>query len=610
VRRLPRWSSNAGIVLLVGLVLVVGAAFVIPIGARRALAHALTAASVHRGLAARWAALDVRFPARVVFSRLRLTDVERGSLVFRAESLAVAIDPLSVLMLHPRASRIDLAHAFARRARGRAADPDTLAPAEDAPHRDHSEKVRSTAEALIRALLVPARRMPRVDLRDVEVVPEAAGEEQGAALRLEWLELAPERDGVTLAGAGRIVSEREVPFGFRGRYGNDDRIQGGARIGIYDEASGGYAPLGLVFEGRLKQDRRAGRVEIQGPARVQVGRVPIFLTATLATAGPRIEIAIACDSLTPERVIASLPQPLLGPLPLAGVRGSWDYRLGFRLDVSQPDSVGFHADVIPHDLELDAEKSRLNLLTLDQPFVATIHLPRGRTATRELSEANPHYRPLDAIDSILVHAVLTNEDGGFFKHSGFNTEAVKGAIAENIRAGAYRRGAGTITMQLARNLYLGHERTLSRKAQEVALAWILEHLTYVTKRRLLEIYLNVIEWGPGVHGADEAAHYYFGRDAGHLTVDQALFLATVVPAPTKWRYRFDAAGAMRPFERAQMHFIGRAMVKKGWLEPQDLPPADSLAVHIAGAAREMLAPAETPGPGAPFPPQHADSTRT
>ena len=277
------------------------------------------------------------------------------------------------------------------------------------------------------------------------------------------------------------------------------------------------------------------------------------------------------------------------------MRGSWDYRLGFRLDVSRPDSVDFHAEVIPHDLELDPEKSRLNLLGLEQPFVAEIHLPHGRTATRDLSSANPHYRALEAIDSILVHAVLTNEDGGFYRHSGFNPDAVRGAIADNIRAGAYRRGAGTITMQLARNLYLGHERTLSRKAQEVVLAWILEHLTYVSKRRLLEIYLNVIEWGPGVHGADEAARYYFGRDASRLTVAQALFLATVLPAPTKWRYRFDPEGALRPFERAQMHFIGRAMAKKGWLDESDLPPADSLRVEILGPAREMLLPERPAG---------------
>ena len=171
---------------------------------------------------------------------------------------------------------------------------------------------------------------------------------------------------------------------------------------------------------------------------------------------------------------------------------------------------------------------------------------------------------------------------------------MRDAIAENLHAGAYRRGAGTITMQLARNLYLGHERTLARKAQEVVLAWILEHLTGVSKRRLLEIYLNIIEWGPGVHGADEACQYYFGHDAGHVTADEALFLATVVPSPTKWKYRFDADGTLRAFERAQMHFIGRAMVAKGWLAPEALPPVDSLRVELRGAAREVLFPPVAP----------------
>ena len=186
--------------------------------------------------------------------------------------------------------------------------------------------------------------------------------------------------------------------------------------------------------------------------------------------------------------------------------------------------------------------------------------------------------------------MVTNEDGGFFRHRGFNLEAVKAAIAINLKAGAFRRGAGTITMQLARNLYLGHERTLSRKAQEVVLAWVLERLTGVSKRRLLEIYLNIIEWGPGVHGADEATRFFFDRDARRVTVDEALFLSTVVPAPRKWRYRFDADGNLRPFARAQMHFIGREMIAKGWLAAEELPPADELRVQLRGAARDIVEP--------------------
>jgi membrane peptidoglycan carboxypeptidase len=255
--------------------------------------------------------------------------------------------------------------------------------------------------------------------------------------------------------------------------------------------------------------------------------------------------------------------------------------------------VRLHADVIPHGLRLDPATTRLRLSGLEAPFVAAIHLPRDRVVTRDLSFSNPDFRTLGEIDSLLQCAVLTNEDGGFWRHHGFSEEAVRGAIAHNLRVGAFRRGAGTITMQLARNLFLGHERTLARKGQEVVLAWVLEHLAGVSKRRLLEIYLNVIEWGPDVHGANEAARFYFGKDAGRLTIDEALFLTIVIPSPSKWRWRLDDQAQLRPFARAQMHFIGRAMVAKGWLRAEELPPADQLDVRIEGPARDLILP---PGP--------------
>jgi membrane peptidoglycan carboxypeptidase len=226
---------------------------------------------------------------------------------------------------------------------------------------------------------------------------------------------------------------------------------------------------------------------------------------------------------------------------------------------------------------------------------------------RDLSPANPDFRPLDRISPLLREALLTNEDGGFYRHRGFNTAAIQGAIAENLRAGAFRRGAGTITMQLARNLFLGHQRTLSRKGQEVVLAWVLEHLTGLPKDRLFEIYLNIIEWGPGVHGASEAARYYFARDPAELTLDEALFLTVLVPSPNRWRTRVDAHGALRPWARAQMAFIARKMNSRGVLAPELVPAAESLHVELQGAAAALMTPVPVPlPPPAPLP---ADSLK-
>jgi hypothetical protein len=381
-----------------------------------------------------------------------------------------------------------------------------------------------------------------------------------------------------------------VPFKATFTYDRKDRIRGGAQFLITDSTRARTDTLLMTAEGNLRQNYRRGLVTIGDSTRLTIGRIPLRIGGRLASRGPVVHLAVRADSLTEEQIKRSLPPAVLGPLLDVGVRGSWDHSVALDLDLARPDSVRFEADVVPHRLVLDPARTSLRLLGLNEPFVAVILLPRDARAVRELSVNNPHFRALDAISPDLVYAVVTNEDGGFFHHRGFNTEAMKLALAENIKSGAYRRGAGTITMQLARNLYTGHARTLSRKGQEIVLAWILEHLTGVSKERLLEIYLNIIEWGPGIHGADEAARFYFDRDAHDLTLDQSLFLATVIPSPSRWRWRFDSSGTVRSYVKAQMHFIGRAMIAKGWLLPEALPPADSLRVELAGPARAVFFP--------------------
>ncbi len=588
------------------LALVLAGAVGLPLLAKHVATSRLRRAADARGLAVGWSRATLALPIRIRFQDLLLIQTATGDTVFRADSLGVALDPWALLLLRPRIASVGVSHAAIRLWGQTAADPDTVAP--QPTKRDRREdpvgaaRLRRSAEALVRLAAAPARRLPRLTLRDVSISAPRGGDALWSGAQIARLDLEPAAQGMQLRAAGAIQGERELPFEAWLLYARDDRLVGGARVGIPEgpprapiENQAGSEParirdLRLTVDGALTQDRRAGVVTLHDSTRVWIGEIPLTVGARLERRGPRVRVRLAGDGFTEERIRRSLPEAVLGQLLDIGVRGRWDYRLAFDLDLARPDSVSFTADVIPRGLALDPQRSRLRLLGLDQPFVATIHLPRDRIATRELSTANPNFRPLAAIAPALVYAVVTNEDGGFFRHRGFNTEAVKDAIAENLKAGAFRRGAGTITMQLARNLYLGHERTLSRKFREVVLAWVLEHLAGISKERLLEIYLNIIEWGPGVHGAGEAARYYFDRDPGDLTVDEALFLATVVPAPTKWRYRFDAAGGLHPFERAQMHFIGRAMIAKGWLGPEQLPPADSLRVELRGPARAALLP--------------------
>jgi len=583
-------------VLLVALAAVVIVGFSIgPIVAHLA-AERVRATAGARGLTVSWRKLTVSGLGRVGISRVvasRAGADGAADSLFQADSVAVALDLGSLWTLRPRAGRLGLWHARIRMP-ARSAEPDTLVP-DDRPAKRKEDparaaRLRHSAESYVRMLFIPARRLPRLELNDVDISTADSEDESTRGIRIERLDLKPAENGIQLSTIGSLQLDHEVPFNAMLTYDREDRIRGAARFDFTDPTRARTDPLLITADGRLHQDFRRGLVTIGEGTRVTIGRLPFRVEARLARRGPAVHLAAQADGLTEERVTRSLPPAVLGPLLNIGVRGSWDYKVGFDLDLERPDSVRFDADVIPHQLVLDPARTSLRLLGLNEPFTAIILLPRGARALRELSSNNPHFRTLDMISPDLAHAVVTNEDGGFFRHRGFNTEAMKNAIAENLKAGAYRRGAGTITMQLARNLYTGHSKTLSRKGQEIVLAWILEHLTGVSKERLLEIYLNIIEWGPGIHGADEAARFYFDRDARDLTLDQSLFLATVIPSPSRWRWRFDADGNVRSYVKAQMHFIGRAMIAKGWLAPEALPPTDSLHVELAGPAREVFFP--------------------
>jgi hypothetical protein len=477
-------------------------------------------------------------------------------------------------------------------------------------------------------------RLPRVELRDVTWVPRGG---QLDSVKVDSFVFDPRGRRALLVCRGRAFAPVEVPFRAdcsrlaRGRgieltATSDPGIPGdraplalrgiearlaptraaghwrceakveGLRIRERALAARPVADLRLRLEGELALERRPARVALSDSAVIRIGRIPLRLGFELAESGPFAGFRLRADRLTADLLRAELPPAVLGPLAGLALHGSFDYHLDCRVDFSHPEQATLEADVVPHGLWLDDAASNPSLGELREPFLARLHLPGRRVEERLVGAANPFFTPLPEIPPHLVYAVLANEDGGFFRHRGFSVDAMREALAANLRRGRFVRGAGTVSMQLVRNLYVGHERSLARKAQEVAMTWMLENLAGVPKERLLEIYLNVIEWAPGVHGAAEAARFYFDRDLRELSLDEALFLTVVVPSPRLWRYRFDrGSGELRPGTRQQMRFIARAMVKKGWLAPGDLPAApESLRVELHGQARAILLPPAPP----------------
>ena len=145
--------------------------------------------------------------------------------------------------------------------------------------------------------------------------------------------------------------------------------------------------------------------------------------------------------------------------------------------------------------------------------------------------------PYDSISPHLKRAVLVAEDIGFFSHSGFEGTEIKKAIRDALSGERGLRGASTITQQLAKNLWLSPSRSLLRKLKEAALTYQLEQ--QLSKKRILELYLNVVEFGPGVYGAEAAARYYFGKGAIELKPEEAAQLAAALPRPLRWNPASD-----------------------------------------------------------------------
>ena len=170
---------------------------------------------------------------------------------------------------------------------------------------------------------------------------------------------------------------------------------------------------------------------------------------------------------------------------------------------------------------------------IDPPTTA-VHIQRSLQAWAHRTPYHERYKfiPLSHISPDLQHAVIAAEDARFYQHHGFDWHEVEIAAEDDLEGGR-TRGASTLTQQLVKNLFFGTGRSVLRKGAEATLVPVAEFV--LGKRRILEIYLNVVEWGPGIYGADSACHYYDGTAARNVGREQAARLAAILPAPMKRR---------------------------------------------------------------------------
>ncbi len=182
--------------------------------------------------------------------------------------------------------------------------------------------------------------------------------------------------------------------------------------------------------------------------------------------------------------------------------------------------------------------------------------------------------PLSAVSRHLVHAVVAAEDPNFFGHAGVDWEAVRESVEQNVKKGRFARGGSTITQQLAKNLFFTTRKSITRKLRELVVArWLEDDLS---KRRILELYLNVIEWGDGVYGCSAAAQRYYGKSVSDLDEVEAAGLAAMIPSPRRINPRTNPARHARAQRRilrlmAGLGYVRRQTAALG-VEPSPPPP--------------------------------------
>jgi hypothetical protein len=324
------------------------------------------------------------------------------------------------------------------------------------------------------------------------------------------------------------------------------KVDGEAKVhslSIKSEALSDEPVAGLELALRLKGDfdLDGARATI-ADGEVDLGAIRLVLSGDYAHAGEGYRFRGSFDvPLTAcQSMLDSTPKGLVPKLQ--GMRLAGSYALRGRTDVDTAHlDRGFHLEWdASNTCRITEAPAAIAVERFRKPFQRTAYDAEGRAVQLESGPGTPDWVPLRAISKFMETAVLTTEDGGFHRHHGFDHEAIKNSIRENIRKKKFVRGASTISMQLAKNLYLDRGKNLSRKLQEAVLTMYLEQ--ELTKEQILELYLNVVEFGPMVYGIGPAARHYFGASANDLSLGQSLYISSIMPNPKV--QHFSTGGAV------------------------------------------------------------------
>lgn len=285
---------------------------------------------------------------------------------------------------------------------------------------------------------------------------------------------------------------------------------------------------------------------------------------------------------------SSLPSGLFTNFEGMKTSGMLRLHVNFFVDMKQPDSLKFDASLSGKNFKV-LKYGVTDFAMISGPFTFTAYENGNPVKSFLVGEDNPDYTSLDDISVCLREAVLVSENGGYYFASGFDVNSLRLAIIEDIKKRRFVRGGSTIEMQLVKNVFLTKNKTVARKFEELLIVWLIQTGNLCSKDRMFEVYLNVIEWGPGIYGISQASDFYFKKRPAQLTLAESIFLASILPRPKWFQVSFDGKGNLIP-EQNQYYFSGIAelLLEKAVIAEKDTFHLLS-KVKLKGASRRYMA---------------------
>ena len=342
-----------------------------------------------------------------------------------------------------------------------------------------------------------------------------------------------------------------------------------------------------------------GKVSLDQGTRAVLNQL-IFHPEISVRLKPRLAVNLKIDSdATPTNAFFnSLPEGMFDVVAGTAGTGTLSYHLKADVDLARVDSLHLASSLQPSKDFSITHFGAEDLNKLNHDFGFTAYNDKGDSLrTFAVAPSNPDFTPHAAISPYLKSVTITTEDPRFFTHHGFMEKAFVNAAIQDIKEKRFARGGSTLSMQLVKNVFLNRQKTVGRKAEEMLIVWIIENTHLVSKERLFEIYLNIVEWGPskykwpsgkhGVYGVKEAALFYYGKRPSELNLDECLYLASIIPKPKYYRQSFNSYGGLRGPTRWFFKLIADIMENKGLISNSERNNV-AYAVNLNGPARTYI----------------------